>query len=57
MVQLEMVLVWWRGESLAGLELESLTINQIVNSTGIHKEIVEGTSIRQSIIKSSVCQQ
>ena len=35
------------------LGLESLT-NQTVSSTGIHKEIVAGTSEKQSIVRSRV---
>ena len=36
------------------LGLESLTINQTIRSNRIHKEIVAGTSERQSIVRSMV---
>ena len=38
---------------MGGLGLENLT-NQTVSSTGMHKEIVAGTSERQSIVRSMV---
>ena len=36
------------------LGFESITINQTVRSNRIHKEIIAGTSERQSIVRSRV---
>ena len=38
----------------AGLGLEGVEFSQIINSEGIHKEIVAGTTVRQSVVRSSV---
>ena len=38
----------------AGLGLEGVEFSQVINSEGIHKEIVAGTTVRQSVVRSSV---
>ena len=37
-----------------GLGLEGVQVSQAINAEGIHKEIVAGTKVRQSIVRSSV---
>ena len=37
-----------------GLGLEGVQVSQAINAEGIHKEIVTGTKVRQSIVRSSV---
>ena len=38
----------------AGLGLEGVQFSQVINSEGVHKEIVAGTTVRQSVVRSSV---
>ena len=38
----------------AGLGLENVQFSQAINAEGVHKEIVAGTTVRQSIVRSSV---
>ena len=38
----------------AGLGLEGVEISQVINAEGVHKEIVAGTTVRQSVVRSSV---
>ena len=37
-----------------GLGLEGVEISQAINAEGVHKEIVAGTTVRQSVVRSSV---
>ena len=38
----------------SGLGLENVEFSQAINAEGIHKEIIAGTTVRQSIVRSSV---
>ena len=38
----------------AGLGLEGMEISQAITAEGVHKEIVAGTTVRQSVVRSSV---
>ena len=38
----------------AGLGLEGVQFSQAINAEGVHKEVVTGTTVRQSIVRSSV---
>jgi hypothetical protein len=38
----------------AGLGLEGMQVSQIITAEGVHKEIVAGTTVRQSVVRSSV---
>ena len=46
--------VGMEGAATGGLDLKGVQITQAINAEGIHKEIVAGTSVRQSIVRSSV---